>query len=105
MSPNKTAPVTVCTSREMRNPEYAVSSVSTPIAAVPGSQPSLHQHTPHSRVRGGTSEKQDVMQLPPVLARLDHQAFPLNGQELSQVKPFRPAVQAVLRGGFISAMA
>ena len=42
MSPNRTAPVTVCTRREMRNPEYAVSSVSTPIATVPGSHPSLH---------------------------------------------------------------
>ena len=43
MSPNSTAPVTVCTSREMRKPEYAVSSVSTPIAAVPGNHPSLHR--------------------------------------------------------------
>ncbi len=45
ISPNRTAPVTVCTSREMRNPEYAVSSVSTPIAAVPGNHPSLHHHS------------------------------------------------------------
>ena len=43
MSPKRTAPDTACTSREIRNPEYAVSAVSTPIAAVPGSHPSLHQ--------------------------------------------------------------
>ncbi len=44
MSPKRIAPETVCTSRDIRNPEYAVSSVSTPIAAVPGSHPNLQAH-------------------------------------------------------------
>ena len=52
MSPKRTAPVTVCTSREMRNPEYAVSNVSTPIAAVPGNHPSLQQHNLESDCTG-----------------------------------------------------
>lgn len=42
ISPKRTAPETVCTSLDIRNPEYAVNSVSTPIATVPGSHPILH---------------------------------------------------------------
>jgi len=41
MSENSTQPFTAVTSREIRKPEYMVSTMSVTTAAVPGTHPSL----------------------------------------------------------------